>query len=128
MSIPQHVAIIPDGNRRWAKSKGLRVFDGHYRGFEVARAVAKHSPERGVKYLSLWGMSIENFTKRSKLEVAGLLRIFEKMFRDILEDEDTFKKEVRVQVFGHWREKFPKRLLDVIDTVQEATATHKKSY
>jgi undecaprenyl diphosphate synthase len=128
MSIPEHVAIIPDGNRRWAKAKGLAAFDGHYRGFEAAREISRYAAERGVKYLSLWGMSIENFSKRSRLEVAGLLRIFEKMFRDILEDEDTFTKKVRVQVFGRWREKFPKKLVKTIEEVVEVTAKHDKSY
>lgn len=122
------MAIIPDGNRRWAKKQGLAAFDGHYKGFEIARAISKHAALRGVKHLSLWGMSIENLTKRSQIEVVGLLRIFEKMFRDILQDEDTFKKEVKVQVFGHWREKFPKRLTAIIEEVVEKTAAHDKSF
>lgn len=128
MSVPQHVAIIPDGNRRWAKKQGLKAFDGHRRGFAAARAVAKHAEQRGVKHLSLWGMSIENLTRRSRLEVAGLLRVFEEMFREILADEDTFKKEIKVQVFGRWREKFPKRLVTLIEEVMAKTAAHHKSY
>lgn len=128
MSVPTHVAIIPDGNRRWAKRQGLKAFDGHYKGFETARVVARHAERRGVKYLSLWGMLIENFTKRSHVEVAGLLRVFEKMFREILEDEDTFEKEVRVHVFGRWRETFPRRLTTLVEEVIGKTADHDKSF
>lgn len=123
-TIPRHVAIIPDGNRRWARSRGLKVFDGHSRGFEVAREVGRHAIKRDIKYLTLWGMSIENLTKRSKLEVAGLLRVFTTMFREILTDEEIYDKKVRVQVFGHWREKFPKKLRELIESVLEKTKHH----
>lgn len=128
VAIPWHIAIILDGNRRWARQQGLKVFDGHNRGFEIAREVGRQAVARDVRYLTLWGMSVENLTKRSKLEVAGLLRVFSKMFREMLTDAEIYDKKVRVQVFGHWREKFPKKLRELIERVIEKTKDHDQYY
>ncbi len=121
MSIPHHVAIIPDGNRRWAKEQGLSVKEGHEKGLSSFRTVADYAADRGVKHLSIWGMSIDNFTKRSPIEVANLLRIFHTNFVSLLEDKDVHERGTRVRIFGHWKDTFPRKTSKVMEEVQEAT-------
>lgn len=62
--IPTHVAIIPDGNRRWAKEKDLDPWIGHEEGAERIEDIVKKSRDLGIKCLSIWGSSVENLTKR----------------------------------------------------------------
>lgn len=74
-SLPQHIAIIMDGNGRWAKKRFLPRLAGHRAGVEAARKVVKHSLKRGIKVLSLFAFSSENW-QRPALEVSGLMDIF----------------------------------------------------
>ena len=69
---PQHIGIILDGNRRWARAKGLNTFEGHKKGYERVKEVAKYAHEKGVKYLTVYIFSTENW-KRSKKEVNYLM-------------------------------------------------------
>ncbi len=73
-NIPQHVAIIPDGNRRWAKQRGLLALYGHNHGAEIMHHTVKHLIARGIKYLTVWGFSVDNW-KRSDAEVNDLLHL-----------------------------------------------------
>lgn len=116
---PQHVVFIPDGNRRWAKREGLSALEGHRQGMDRGRELLHRAIDLGIPYASFWGMSIDNFTKRSKIEVAGLVTIFQKLFEDFLDDEDLVKKEVRVRVLGRWAEKFPASAANVIKELEE---------
>lgn len=115
MSIPSHIAIIPDGNRRWASDQGLSSVEGHQAGADRTREVALHAADRGVKSLSLWGMSLHNFTKRSPVEVKGLLNIFENEFLELADSDDIHSREVRINVIGHWKEKFPASVRKAIE-------------
>ncbi|MBI1833707.1 MAG: di-trans,poly-cis-decaprenylcistransferase [Candidatus Andersenbacteria bacterium] len=123
-AIPRHVAIIPDGNRRWAKGQGLSAFDGHQKGVDIFRDVVNHAADKGVRAISLWGMSIDNFVKRSPLEIKGLVNIFQKEFERMLTDSDIHERKMRVRVFGRWQEKFPRKLRSAIEAVEEATAKY----
>ena len=69
----QHIAIIPDGNRRWAKSQGKNPEEGHLVGFERTKDLIKYCIQKDVHSLSFWGSSINNLTKRSFLEVKNLI-------------------------------------------------------
>ncbi|EKD56147.1 MAG: di-trans,poly-cis-decaprenylcistransferase [uncultured bacterium] len=75
MNIPQHVAIILDGNRRWAKERGLPTLLGHKKGFEQARKITKYAAKIGIKYLSFFAFSTENW-KRSKDEKLYLFKLY----------------------------------------------------
>ena len=121
-SLPTHVALIPDGNRRWARERGLTTFDGHQKGVDAFRTILHHAADRGVTVISFWGMSIDNFSKRSPKEVADLITIFKKHFEEMLTDEDIHSRKIRVRVFGRWRQKFPKGLRSAIEATQDATA------
>jgi len=70
----RHVAIIPDGNRRWSKLHGVPTLEGHQRGAEVMFTVAKHLLSRGLEYLTVWGFSTDNW-KRSPQEVKAILSL-----------------------------------------------------
>jgi undecaprenyl diphosphate synthase len=119
--IPRHVAIIPDGNRRWAKQQELTAVQGHEKGVAIFEDVAKHAAERGVEYLSLWGMSRDNFTKRSAQEVAGLLSIFKREFARLADDPGIHERQTRINVFGRWQDKFPASVRREIERAINAT-------
>ena len=73
---PNHVAIIPDGNRRWAENKGLKSSDGHTEGVKSLRTILDEAIAEGVTYLSAWGTSRDNVLKRSVSEVRFLFKLF----------------------------------------------------
>jgi len=74
MNLPTHIAIVPDGNRRYAQAKALPVLEGHRRGAEVMHSVVEQLIDRQVKYLTLWGFSSDNW-KRSEQETQDLLHL-----------------------------------------------------
>lgn len=115
-NIPKHVAIIMDGNGRWAKSKGLARIFGHKRGLDVAERIIDCSIARGVKFLSLFVFSTENW-KRPKDEVEGLFGLAEKYLNRF---EKFCRDKIRVVVSGE-REGLPQSLIDKIDYIQEKT-------
>jgi len=94
---PQHIAIIMDGNGRWAKQRGLPRTAGHAAGAEAFRRIATHCGELGVKYLTVYAFSTENW-KRSQEEVAGIMKLMGKYLREGLRDMD--KNRVRICFFG----------------------------
>ena len=73
-TLPSHIALIPDGNRRWAKLHGLPALEGHRRGAEAMHTVVEHLIARTINYLTVWGFSIDNW-KRSGEEIKGLLHL-----------------------------------------------------
>lgn len=109
--IPQHIAIIPDGNRRWAREHGLPVFEGHRRGVEIFEEIGDAAIQRGVKYVTFYGFSTENW-KRSKREVAYLMKLFRWVFTNKLNDFD--RKDIRLNVLGRI-EMFSKDLQKMIE-------------
>jgi undecaprenyl diphosphate synthase len=106
--IPKHIAIIMDGNGRWAKAKNMVRVQGHRAGAESVREVVKAAGEFGVKYLTLYAFSVENW-KRPKGEVNTLMGLLEKFLRDEL--DELIKNNIRLQAIG--------RLSDLPDNVRE---------
>ena len=127
-NIPIHVAIIPDGNRRWAKEQGVSAIDGHKQGSEVMRAIMPHAADVGVKYISVWGMSLDNFTKRSLAEVGGLLALFRSEFLDLAVSDDIHSRKVKINVFGRWKEKFPLPVKNAVQKAIDATSHYTDHY
>ncbi len=99
--LPRHVAIIMDGNRRWAREHGLRELDGHAAGVEAIRALLKHVVRRGVSILSLYAFSRENWARTDE-EVAGLFALLEQAIRN--ETAELRAEGVRVQLLGRLHE------------------------
>jgi undecaprenyl diphosphate synthase len=127
-TIPRHVAIIPDGNRRWAKDNGKSPLEGHAQGAEVLRLVMPHAADQGVEHVSIWGMSLDNFTKRGITEVTGLLALFRKEFKDLSVSEEIHSRQTRVNVFGRWREKFPLPVRSSVESAINATGHYSKHF
>lgn len=125
-SIPFHVAIIPDGNRRWAKENGLDSWEGHEAGAKNLEKLIQISLKRGVPCLSLWGSSIDNLIKRPIAEKKALLDIYRRYFKRLLEGKEIHENETRVNVIGRWEEQFPESLKSAIREVIENTKHYKK--
>lgn len=126
--VPVHVAIIPDGNRRWAKQHGKPGLDGHKAGAEVLRKIMPHAADMGVKYISIWGMSLDNFTKRDISEVTGLLALFRKEFTDLAVSDDVHSRNVKISVFGRWKEKFPLPVRTKVQGAIDATSHYSNHF
>lgn len=94
---PRHIAIIMDGNGRWAKKRGLPRTAGHKAGAETFRRVADHCRSLGVKYLSVYAFSTENW-KRSEEEVSGIMKLLGSYLDEAMRDME--KNRVRVNFFG----------------------------
>ena len=95
--LPRHVAIIMDGNRRWARGRHLPELDGHAAGVEAIRAILKHAVRRGVPVLTLYAFSRENWA-RSDDEVIGLFGLLEAAIRD--ETDELRAQGVRIRLLG----------------------------
>ncbi len=116
-NIPQHIAIIMDGNGRWAKEKGLKRTAGHQEGANVVREITKYCNDIGVKYLTLYAFSTENWN-RPKLEIEFLMRLLETWIENEL---DVFiSNNVRFKTIGDIS-KFSKRLQKTIENAIKKT-------
>ncbi len=96
-SIPEHVAIIMDGNGRWAKERGLSRIKGHEEGAESVRVIVDACRKVGVKYLTLYAFSVENWV-RPKAEIAGLMKLLDKFLTE--REKDLHENDVRLRVSG----------------------------
>ncbi len=120
--IPKHIAIIMDGNRRWAKKKGLSTFFGHKQGVENVRRIVKAALESDIKYLTLYTFSTENW-KRDKSEVKYLLNLID---RAILKYIDEFDKAgAKLNILGDLAP-FPKKIQKTILTSIKRLSKNKK--
>ena len=117
-NMPNHVAIIMDGNGRWATRQGKKRTEGHYAGYKRLRKTALYILSKGVKYLSVFAFSTENF-KRSEEEVGYLMGLFVKAFR--AEMNFFVEHNVKVLVSGR-RDNLNK---DVIEAINDLTETSK---
>lgn len=114
-NVPRHVAIIMDGNGRWAKARGLPRLAGHRAGTENLRPILEASVEFGIESLTIWAFSTENW-QRPETEVRGLLRILERMLQREL--RELHKQGVQLRHLGRM-ERLPKRIqTQVLDAIE----------
>ena len=99
MNVPNHIAIILDGNGRWAKKRGMPRSYGHVKGCENLETICEAAKELGVKYLTVYAFSTENW-KRSKEEVDGLMRLFRNYLKKCL--KISRKNDMQVRVIGDY--------------------------
>jgi undecaprenyl diphosphate synthase len=99
--MPRHVAIIMDGNRRWARARGLTEMEGHAAGVEGIREIIRHAVRRGIEVLSLYAFSRENWA-RSDEEVSGLFMLLERVIRN--ETAELVAQGARVRLLGRMEE------------------------
>lgn len=122
--IPRHVAIIPDGNRRWANGKGLPTFEGHRKGFAALEKIASYLRKQGVQTLTVWAFSTENWSRDPK-EVAYLMEIYESWLRSNL--KTAHKEKIRIVHLGR-KDRIPASLQKTLQEVEGATATYGTYY
>jgi tritrans,polycis-undecaprenyl-diphosphate synthase [geranylgeranyl-diphosphate specific] len=118
-SYPKHIGIILDGNRRWAKARGMKPWDGHDKGFDKLKELIRFRPELNIKELSLYCFSMQNFN-RDKLEVDFLMNIFVKAAKQVLDDEDVHKNKMKIRFIGRLG-LLPEKVQKAAKEVAEAT-------
>lgn len=124
--VPQHVAIIPDGNRRWAECRRLPSWKGHEEGARRFEEILDEALTLGVRVISFWGMSRDNIEKRDPFEVKRLLSLMRKKFRELGHDPRIQKHEVSIRFLGAWRELLPKSLVRIMEETMERTKAYGK--
>lgn len=124
LPIPEHVAVIMDGNRRWAEKKSLPPYRGHEKGEDVIEEVLEKALDMDIKYVTFWALSLDNVEKRSPEEVEHLMDLFEKNFKRIKEDDRIHENEVRINVLGRWRETLPERVVEAIEKAMDSTSDY----
>ena len=119
--IPQHIGVIMDGNRRFARRNGsLTTLDGHARGADKLDEVLNWCEEAGVKVVSVWIFSMDNFN-RDPDEVDGLMDLFEKKFLELVDHERIHRNQIRVRTMGRI-DTLPPSVRKAIREAEEATA------
>ncbi len=126
--LPNHIAIIPDANRRWARERGLAPWKGHEVGADNFEKLITYSLKKGIRCLSIWGSSIDNLTKRPFEEKRALLDIYRRYFTKMLEGKEIYENEVQVNFIGRWEEQFPDSLKKIIYEVIEKTKHYQKRF
>ena len=118
---PAHVAIIMDGNGRWAKSRGLPRFEGHRRGVEAVRRVVRSAIERGVQFLTVYSFSSENWSRPPE-EVAMLMGLLKRFIREDLAELNA--NGVRVRIIGQ-RDNLKPDIIGLIVEAETLTASNR---
>ena len=117
--VPNHIAIIQDGNRRYAKMLGIDTTKGHRAGADKTEEMLDWAHELGIRHITLYTFSTENFS-RKKEEVDHLFALFKEKFLSILHDERVEKYKIRVQMVGD-RAMLPDDLRDAVNKAEKAT-------
>lgn len=126
--LPRHIAIIPDGNRRWATERNLEPWEGHEAGAKNTEKLIHEAKRLGIREITFWGSSLENLIKRPVLESKALLRIYETYFKELLESDAIHKDEVKIRFIGRWEEQFPASLKKIMYECIEATKDYNKHF
>ena len=117
LRIPEHVAIILDGNGRWAKAHGVPRSMGHKQGCTTLEGILEDAARMGIRYLTVYAFSTENW-KRSAEEVDALMQLFRYYTKKIL--KKATENNIRIKMIGE-RSRFDQDLIDSINTLEEAT-------
>ncbi|MBI4092641.1 MAG: di-trans,poly-cis-decaprenylcistransferase [Candidatus Kerfeldbacteria bacterium] len=118
---PQHVAIIMDGNRRWARKNSIPALEGHRAGYKTLKKIGDAALDRGIKFLTVWAFSTENW-KRAKREVSFLMNLLEWVLRE--EIAEFNRKNVRLLVTGRIHElstRLQKLVADAVNLTRDNT-------
>jgi tritrans,polycis-undecaprenyl-diphosphate synthase [geranylgeranyl-diphosphate specific] len=122
----EHIAIILDGNRRWASENELNPWLGHKKGAETVEQLLDWCEKLNVKFVTLYTFSTENF-RRSPSEIEEIMRIAEEKFRKLLTDERIHRNKVHVKVIGR-TSLLPENLKQLIGEVEKATADYNSQF
>lgn len=121
-NLPYHIGFIIDGNRRWAKGKGLPTFVGHKNGMERVDEIIKYAQDLGIKIVTIYAFSTENW-KRAEKEVSYLMKLFENFA--IHKMEDANKRGMKIRILGN-SERLPVSLQKVLKQAMKLTEDNQK--
>ena len=121
-AVPRHVAIIMDGNGRWARQRGLPRLKGHEEGANSVRAAIQSCRKFGVEYLTLYAFSVENWV-RPPSEIQGLMRLLRRFLKD--DEHELHEHEVRLRVIGRLQD-LPRLVQSGLKRVMDATEHYTK--
>ncbi|MDP3799814.1 MAG: polyprenyl diphosphate synthase [bacterium] len=127
-NLPNHIAVIPDGNRRWAKARNLEPWIGHEHGAKTVKQIVKDSFGLGIKYFTFWAMSEDNIKKRNTLEVKFLFKLIGKIFEDFEKDSYTHDNQINVDFLGSWEQMFPEDVKEILYQIKEKTKNYNKHF
>lgn len=123
--LPQHIAFIMDGNGRWAKQRGLERSEGHKAGAKTFKRIGEYCADVGIKYLTFYAFSTENWN-RPKKEVLALMNLFKEYLRDgEARTGENKTRQMRLRFIGE-REALPKDLLKLIEKAEKSTSGYEK--
>jgi len=122
--VPLHLGIITDGNRRYAREIGLSPNEGHVKGKDKLEEVLDWAMEIGIKIVTVYGFSSENFNREPE-EVKFLFNLINDSLRDLLKDNRIYKNQIKVRIIGDFKG-LPQYLIDTINDVEKTTAEFDK--
>jgi len=122
-NIPQHIGIIMDGNRRWAAKRGLTPVQGHEAGVKALVKIVEHCLDLGVKTLTVYTLSTENWKRRAKEEVRGIFNLLVRIAKE--KKEEYRKKGVRVAILGDFQA-FPRKVVRAIEEILTIVKKHER--
>ncbi len=120
--MPKHIALILDGNRRWARKNNLPVVKGHAEGAKRVEDLVDYAYELGIPYITVYAFSTENW-KRQEEEVKGIMNLLYKFTSDIIKDDS--KKDICIKIYGDVS-KLDKKIQDNIKIIEEKTKNRKR--
>ena len=120
-NFPNHIAVIPDGNRRWAAAHRKLPWEGHEAGAKTFERVAHEAFKLGVPYFTFWALSEDNFLKREKREVAFLMKIIAQGAKEIATSTWVRDMGVRVRILGRWRDLLREKEVRALEKIEDAT-------
>ena len=127
-NLPNHIAVIPDGNRRWAKAKGLNPWVGHEHGANALKKITKDIFGAGIKYFTFWASSEDNIKKRDPQEVAFYFKLVKLAFNDFEKDSYAQKNQIKVDFLGSWEQMFPADVKEVLYRIKEKTKNYTRHF
>ena len=125
MNLPKHIVIIPDGNRRWAKKRGLPPFFSHRHGAKTAEKIFRAALDLKIPYFTFWGSSLDNIVKRPAAEIDFLFKLFERYFKRSAKDKEIHSRQIKISALGRWEKLFPEKAKKAIREAIEKTKNYK---
>jgi tritrans,polycis-undecaprenyl-diphosphate synthase [geranylgeranyl-diphosphate specific] len=123
---PNHIGVIMDGNRRWARERDMIPWEGHWEGADKVEEFLEWCLELGIKTITLYSFSTENF-QRDKDEVDELFKLFETMLERVIESDTIHKHKVRIRAIGRI-ETLPERIQILVRKVEDSTSEYDSYY
>lgn len=121
--IPQHIGIIMDGNRRWAEKRGLTINEGHEAGAKNLERIVNHCLDLGIKVLTVYALSTENWRKRTKREVKGIFNLILRVAKE--KKKEYQAKGVKLAVLGEFQA-FPRKVARAIGEILNIVKSHER--